>query len=74
MTTDLLLQKRVVNCQAVLDRYSDDCAFTGLVDLMADAMHWCDAHGQDFHYALCLAGKHFIAELNAEPTEERRLP
>lgn len=37
-------------------------------------MHWCDANGEDFHYALCVAGKHFIAELNDEQTDERRLP
>ena len=37
-------------------------------------MHWCDANGEDFHYALCVAGKHFIAELNDEHTDERRLP
>ena len=45
-----------------------------LVALLADAMHWCDANGEDFHYALCVAGKHFVAELNDEQTEERRLP
>ena len=33
-----------------------------------------DANGEDFHYALCVAGKHFVAELNDQQTEERRLP
>ena len=74
MTSDSLIPKRVARCQAALDRYNNDCPFTNLIDLMADAMHWCDATGQDFHYALCVAGKHFIAELNDEQTEERRLP
>ena len=74
MTTDLLIQNRVAKCQTALDRYSGDCPLIGLIDLMADAMYWCDANSQDFHYALCMAGKHYIAELNEEPTEERRLP
>ena len=35
---------------------------------------WCDESGEDFHYALCVAGKHYLAELNDEQTEERRMP
>jgi len=74
MTANRLIPQRVARCHAALDCYADDCPFIGLIDLMADAMHWCDANGEDFHYALCLAGKHYIAELNEERTEERRLP
>jgi len=44
-----------------------------LIDLLADAMHWCDESGEDFHYALCVAGKHYLAELNDEQTDERRM-
>jgi len=36
-------------------------------------MHFCDESGEDFHYALCMAGKHYLAELNDEQTEERRM-
>jgi len=67
-------QKRATRCELVLNAYSDDDAFTNLTDLLADAMHFCDATGQDFHYALCLAGKHYIAELNDQQLDERRLP
>jgi hypothetical protein len=67
-------QKRATRCERVLSAYSDDDAFTNLTDLLADAMHWADATGQDFHYALCLAGKHYVAELNDEQLDERRLP
>ena len=74
MTTDLRIPQRIERCQAAIDRYSDDSHFISLIDLLADAMHWCDANGEDFHYALCVAGKHFVAELNDEQTEERRLP
>ena len=74
MRNHCVLLQRVEKCELALARYSDDNPFTNLVDLLADAMHWCDANGEDFHYALCLAGKHFVAELNDQQTEERRLP
>ena len=32
------------------------------------------ANGQDIHYALCLAGKHYVAELNDQPIAERKRP
>ncbi len=67
-------QQRATHCEQVLTAYSDDDAFTNLTDLLADAMHWADATGQDFHYALCLACKHYVAELNDEQTDERRMP
>jgi hypothetical protein len=66
-------QQRVDKCAAVLRRYSGD-AFSSLTDLLADAMHWCDATGEDFHYALCLAGNHYVAELNDQTTNERTRP
>jgi hypothetical protein len=75
MTTDPLIPKRAQRCRDTLIGYADrDGLFTGLIDLLADAMHWCDESGEDFHYALCVAGKHYLAELNNEQTEERRLP
>jgi hypothetical protein len=67
-------QKRAARCEQVLNAYSHDDSFTNLTDLLADAMHFCDTTSQDFHYALCLAGKHFVAELNDEQLDERRLP
>lgn len=74
MSDNFILLRRVKQCDTALIRYADETSFTNLIDLLADAMHWCDANGEDFHYALCLAGKHFIAELNDQPIEERRLP
>jgi hypothetical protein len=67
-------RQRVERCDAVFRSYSADDAFTSLIDLLADAMHWCDATGEDFHYALCLAGKHYLAEFNDEQTDDRRMP
>jgi hypothetical protein len=75
MTTDALIPKRVQRCRDALIGYADQNGlFTGLIDLLADAMHMCDADGEDFHHALCVAGKHYLAELNDEQTEERRMP
>jgi len=51
-----------------------DNAFTNLIDLLADAMHWCDATGQDFHIAFAQACRHYVHELNDEQLDERRLP
>jgi hypothetical protein len=73
MTTGLLIPQRVTRCQAAITGYSDDDRFICLIDLLADAMHWCEARGESFHYALCVAGNHYLAELNDEPTNERRL-
>jgi hypothetical protein len=54
------------------EEYDDDLPTT-LIDLLADAMHWCAANGEDFGYALAVAGRHYIQELNDEQTDERRL-
>ena len=51
----------------------NDDEHTCLVDLLADAMHWCDHTGGDFHLALAQACRHYIHELNDQPTDERRL-
>lgn len=40
----------------------------GLIDLLADARHWCDCHGEDFATLDRLAYQHYIAELNEPPT------
>lgn len=74
MSYALTIKDRVERCRKALTGYSDDDRFLCLIDLLADAMHWCDHNGEDFHYALCLAGKHYVAELNDEQTDERRMP
>jgi hypothetical protein len=55
------------------DTSSDSEAFIGLLDFLADAMHWSDATGQDFFLALAQACRHYIHELNDEQHDERRL-
>ena len=44
-----------------------------LIDLLTDAMHWCDANGEDFHISLAMACRHYIHELNDQQQDERRL-
>ena len=73
MTNDATIQERVERCRKALAGYSDDDPFLCLIDFLADAMHRCDADGEDFHYALCVAGKHYIAELNDDQQDERRM-
>ncbi len=53
-------------------RHGEDL-HTSLVDLLADAMHWCDATGDDFPLALAQACRHDIHELNDQQGDERRL-
>ena len=73
MTNDATIRERVERCRTALAGYSDDDPFLCLIDFLADAMHQCDADGEGFHYALCVAGKHYIAELNDEQQDERRM-
>jgi len=74
MTANPFITERAQRCREALIGYANDGLFTNLIDLLADAMHFCDESGEDFHYALCVAAKHYLAELNEEPTEERRMP
>jgi hypothetical protein len=45
-----------------INRYGDDMAEANLIDLLADAMHWCKQYGHDFEYCLRLAREHFDTE------------
>ena len=40
---------RAKRCAEKIARYGDDMAESNLIDLLADAMHWCDHTGSDFH-------------------------
>lgn len=71
---EVTISQRVERCRTALTGYSGDDRFICLIDLIADAMHWCAANGEDFHYALAFAGKHYVNELNGEQADERRKP
>ena len=65
---------RAARAERILSRsrLGDDTA-TSLVDLLADTMHWCDVAGEDFHWALAQACRHYVHELNDQQQDERRL-
>ena len=65
---------RAVRLERVLARYHcNEDLQANLTDLLADAMHWCDFTGGDFHIALAQACRHYIHELNDQQHDERRL-
>ena len=64
---------RAKRCAEAVARYGDDMPEANLIDLLADAMHWCDHTGSDFHIALAQACRHYIHELNDQQQDERRL-
>ena len=67
-------QQRALRFDEVLDRCLDrDSQQERLVDLLADAMHWCDDNIADFHYAFAQACRHYIHELHDEQHNERRI-
>lgn len=59
---------------AVIAAYGSDSPCDNLIDLLADAMHWADHTGRDFHMAYVQACRHYLHELNDQQTDERRLP
>lgn len=65
---------RAHNAERTLARHSlHDDLHTGLVDLLTDAMHWCDFTSNDFHFAFVQACRHYFHELNDEQQDERRI-
>jgi hypothetical protein len=61
-------ERRANRMAEVLAIYGDNDPCTNLVDLLADAMHWCNSLSHDFPEALALASMHFQAEL-VEPAD-----
>ena len=49
---------RAVRGRQAITTYADGDEFSNLVDLLADAMHWGDDTGQDFHIAFAQACRH----------------
>ena len=43
-----------------------DSGREGLIDLLTDARHWCDRHGESFAELDRLACQHYVAERNNE--------
>ncbi|MGD9689496.1 MAG: hypothetical protein AB7K52_07180 [Phycisphaerales bacterium] len=58
-----LNRERAARCLAVLFSYTDFDPMTNLIDLLADAMHWCRFNDRDFEWALSKARDHFRMEI-----------
>jgi hypothetical protein len=65
--------RRAKTFEKAIDIYGTGNPQEILVDLFTDAMHWCDANGEDFHISLAMACRHYIHELNDQQQDERRL-
>ena len=67
-------ESRASRSESALAGYGDPSSLSeNLIDLLADAMHFCDASGLDFHISLAMACRHYVNELNDEQHDERRL-
>ena len=69
-------RRRAARCLKALRRYdTDGSPYTGLIDFLADAMHWCRLEGLDFHGLIDRASEHFAAEVFDEPPRvDQQLP
>jgi hypothetical protein len=65
--------ERATRCHWALEVYGNDSLETNLVDILCDAMHWSDLNGQEFHFLLASACRHYINELNDEQTQRTRI-
>ncbi len=80
MTSSFVCQSKLrtnsaTTLETALDYYgsSTSTQHETLVDLLTDAMRWCDFVGHEFHIALARAGRHYLAELVDTQTCPRRL-
>ena len=72
MTINPSIPPRVARCQAALDGYAGDNPFTNLVDLMADAMHWCHLQGRSLtHFEAERTDADILDDFNRNPINER---
>ncbi len=65
----LTILERVHRAEKAIVHYSDDDVYTGILDFIADAMHWCHVRGRDFESLLDMARNHFETETIEETGE-----
>lgn len=58
--------ERATRCSQFLETYADHDAEPNLIDLLADARHWCDLYNQNFAELDRIAYRHYAAEVIAE--------
>lgn len=68
VATDLfgMRGERLAKCSRSLAEYGDDLPEANLIDLLTDAMLWCDSNGHEFQRLLETASKHFSEETNSK--------
>jgi hypothetical protein len=55
---------RACRLDEIISRYSDDSdSVANLIDMLADARHWCDRNGQCYGDLDRVAYNHYLAEL-----------
>jgi hypothetical protein len=64
---------RAERCDGALARYGTGSPDENLIDLLTDAMHWCDTTPFNFHVFLAQACRHYVNELNGDQQDERRM-
>lgn len=57
-----LICQRLERCRQALSAYTQDNTTTGLIDLLADAQHWCRLKDVSFEELLATARRHFDQE------------
>ncbi|QOJ14000.1 MAG: hypothetical protein HRU75_04820 [Planctomycetia bacterium] len=67
LDTDITNAERAERFDQALARYNDEYdTVANLIDLLADARHWCDLHEQCYGDLDRIAHDHYLAELWAE--------
>jgi hypothetical protein len=57
---------RAEDCARLLDEMGAEDPETGMIDLLADALHYCNQTSVDFENCLRIAGNHFQEEKDEE--------
>jgi len=73
MTTEALksVERSVERMDQLLAGYSNGDRLDNLVDLLIDAMHWCEGQGEDFLYFFDNAVDFYLGERDDELNSER---
>lgn len=64
-------QTRANRCEQLLAQYADDDQQTNLIDLLADARHWCDAQGESYAEFDRRSYEHYLAEIHPVSGDEQ---
>jgi hypothetical protein len=68
-------QSRASRFDSAVESYGINPPCENLIDLLTDAMHWCDRHDEDFHSALAVACCHYVHERHEfQPQGRSNLP